>query len=58
MRLEQLIGDAHMALETLGYCGERQDARSHAMSSAEWLEQIAVRIRAELAALPKEEVPS
>ena len=53
MRL--LIKDAHLALETIEICNHRPEARQHAISSAEWLEQIARQIREKLAETPTTE---
>ncbi len=54
MRL--LIKDANLALETIESCAHRTEARQHAISSAEWLEQLARQIREELAKTPAAEV--
>lgn len=57
--MSHLLKDAGLALQTIEMCGERPEARQHAISSAEWLEQLARQIREELKALPvaKEEAP-
>ena len=56
MRL--LIKDANLALETIESCAHRPEARQHALSSAEWLELIARKIREELAKPQTPEVES
>ncbi len=56
--IEQLLEDARLALETLELCHDRADAKGHAVSSAEWLEQTARKIREQLVKPATAEVPS
>lgn len=50
--MNALIKDARLALETIEHCAHRPESRQHAISSAEWLEQIARQIREMLLAEP------
>jgi len=47
--IARLIADARLALEPVEMTGGREDSRAHAISSAEWLEQTARKLRDELA---------
>lgn len=48
--MNALIKDARLALETIEHCAHRPESRQHAISSAEWLEQLARQIREQLLA--------
>jgi hypothetical protein len=47
-QLKERIAAAKMAIETVEMCADRPEARQHAISSCDWLEQIARDIREEL----------